>query len=222
MVENRMATASDKAAIPAKPRESKTAVADAIKPQKQRLTWMSPFQYGGDFIKGTLTGMNEGLSKGAKLGLKMGLLVGVALFFAPVVPMIASLQASMGLIEIGSGLGALFAIGGYGLAGATLGAVSGGALGTLTGGGREMQYRFRREKYADAYADKVAIEKQRKTNNAPVIDWRAYAAIENEEQKRTFFQQQQIERQNNYSNQGLKTSWVDYVVESFNDSGRQR
>lgn len=217
-----MATAPDKAANQAKPRESKTAVADAIKPQKQRFTWKSPFQYGYDFIKGTFTGMNEGLSKGAKLGLKIGLLVGVALFFAPVVPMIEALQVSMGLIEIGSGLGAFFAIGGYGLAGATVGAVGGGALGTLAGGGREMQYRFRREKYADAYADKLAIQEKRKTNNTPVIDWRVYAAAENEEQKRFFFQQREFERQANNSNQGLKTSWVDYAMESFNESGRHR
>lgn len=217
-----MATAQNKAATPTKPPESKTAVADAIKPQKQRFTWMSPFQYGGDFIKGTFLGMNEGLSKGAKLGLKLGLLIGVALFFAPVVPMIASLQASLGLIEIGSGLGAIFAIGGYGLAGATIGAVGGGALGTLTGGGREMQYRFRREKYADAYADKVAIEQQRKINPTPVVDWRSYAIIENEKQKQFFFQQQELERRAMSGNEGFKNSWVDYAIQSFNESDRHR
>lgn len=183
-----------------------------IAPKKRGLRWTTPFGVATDFVKGTGIGLGFGIERGAKLGLKLGLAAGTVAFFAPVLPVFMSIATAAGLPGVGMvGFNAI--AGGllYAFGGAMAGAAAGGALGVATGGAKELQLRYRREKYAEELAERAEM-RSRERERSPRSNWRGYAQAVRQDQRDNLTRLQYFENENRFENFLVnKDSWVDRI-----------
>ncbi len=210
---------------------------EKIVPKKRSFHWWTPIVWGKDFFKGTFDGMANGLAKGAQKGLKFGLLAATVAFFLPLFPAAAAGLASVApWLTIGAnaagvatfiptGLNALVAGLGWGLAGAAVGAVFTGAMGLVTGGAFELKMRGRREKYAEELAERAEMRARTRVVT-PSINSREYARGLKQQQYKYNedyfnFNAENIAEQN-ARNAGNSGSWVDYVMGRGSNGERYR
>ena len=184
--------------------------ADTVKPQRMGFDPTRPFRYAFSFLWGTAKGLMNGMATGGQKGLWLGVMTALLCLYIPPFFGAASVALAplLGFGMQGGVVANLMVGGGVGfLAGATLMS----AVGTVTGGVREITRNARREKDAD---DLAAARDRRGPRYISYRD-------RYEQQKRNdAYNRDRLQQIDRISENDTGTYWRDQVSSQSRSSGR--